>query len=339
MSVNVRELLVGFGKGKQTDISTANLVGATWRLNKLNTAPLNPQYITEDDAAEAGKGHEFATQTFKSHVLVGPHSIEKYISSEWVAWCAAFGLGNVVKTGTTNLVYTCTPTVPATSGIELPYFSYIEQTRPGGSAIFDNMYVGCRLKSFMASIQSGPGRSASKMTAEFVGSGLITTPSAITLPARTAEKELPGASLALTILGTNYVTLKSIVSLDWGWDNAPREETGFFPGSGTQAGYAVKGRIENGDRIPMLKFVTRVRVGAPEFTTLQDLTTGTAVITQTFDANNSYTATFQQMGFRVVELGETNGLMTLSVEASPQFHASNGVLTVVANTNIDGICQ
>lgn len=338
MSVNVRELLVGFGKGKQTDISTANLVGTIWRLNKLDTTPLNPQYVTEDDAAEAGKGHEFATETFKSHVLVGPHSIEKYISSEWVAWCAAFGLGNVVKTGTTNLVYTCTPTVP-TSGIELPYFSYVEQARPGGSAIFDKMFVGCRLKSFLASIQSGPGRSAAKMTAEFVGSGLITEPSAITLPAKTAEKELPGASLALTIIGTDYVALKSVVSLDWGWDNAPREETGFFPGSGTQNGYAVKGRIENGDRIPMLKFVTRVRVGSPEYATLRNLTTGTAVITQTFDANNSYTATFHQIGFKVVELGETNGLMTLSVEASTQFHASNGVLTVVSNTNVDGICQ
>ena len=36
MPANIRELLIGFGKGKQTDIATANLVASIWQLKKLN---------------------------------------------------------------------------------------------------------------------------------------------------------------------------------------------------------------------------------------------------------------------------------------------------------------
>lgn len=339
MSVNARELLVGWGKGKQSDIDTANLVGAIWRLNKINTAPLDPQFITEDDAAESGKGHEFATATYKSHVLIGPHPIEKFLSSEIMAWAAAFGLGACVKTGSGPYVYTCTPQVPATAGIETPYFSYIEQIRPGGSAIWDKMYPGCRVAGFLVSLITAPGRASSKITIDMVGSGKITEPSAITLPAKTTEKELPAASLAFTSISVNYVSLKCIISLEWGWNNNVRESTGFYPGSGTQSGYAKKGRIENGDRMPVFRFVARCRVGTPEYTLLIALTTGTAVITQTYDADNTYTATFHQLAYKSVQIGDDEGLVTISVEGSPMYHTSNGVLTVVATTAVDGICD
>ncbi len=42
---NTRELLIGFGKQKQTNISTANLVGGIWRLNKLNVQLANPNGV------------------------------------------------------------------------------------------------------------------------------------------------------------------------------------------------------------------------------------------------------------------------------------------------------
>ena len=65
MSANIREILIGFGKGKQTDIATANLVANIWQLKRLNAALANPKLNTESDAEEFGKGHEFATQVFK----------------------------------------------------------------------------------------------------------------------------------------------------------------------------------------------------------------------------------------------------------------------------------
>src|ERR1017187_7837880 len=47
------------------------------------------------------------------------------------------------------------PTNPA--GLELPYFSFVQQIRPGGSAVLDEMLVGCAVKSWKLSIKTiGP---------------------------------------------------------------------------------------------------------------------------------------------------------------------------------------
>ena len=55
MSANIREILIGFGKGKQTDIATANLVANIWQLKKLNAALANPKLNTESDARSLAK--------------------------------------------------------------------------------------------------------------------------------------------------------------------------------------------------------------------------------------------------------------------------------------------
>lgn len=342
MSLNAltREIQVGFGKLRQTDIATDAIAAECWKLNKLNADYVNPQFITEDNAAEYGKGHEFATESHKSHVKVGPFNLEKYLSAEIIAWACGFGLGSPTKSGSTpNFIYTCVPLVKTTAGLELPYFTFIEQIRSGADTILDRAYVGCALNSFEVNVVTGPGRGSSKITMQMLGSGKITEPSAIELPAATVEKLLPSASLALSIISVDYITLKDIVSLAWGWNNNLIEDTMFYPGSGTQDGYAIGGRIESGDRTPTLNFVVRVHKDSAEYTKLMAQTTGTAVITQTYDSNNTYTATFQQVGFTAVDMGEANGIVTVSVRCSVQSHATNGVLSVVAKAATDGICD
>src|SRR5579885_2659376 len=128
----------------------------------------------------------------------------------------AFGLAKVVKSGTApNFTYTCTPLFPANGdAAELPYFSFVEQIRPGVGVVVDRMAVGCVVEGWTLSIGSGPGRANSKINVEFVGSGKYIEPSGITMPAATVEKLLPSASLALTINGVNYVSNKNIVSLE-----------------------------------------------------------------------------------------------------------------------------
>lgn len=342
MSVNalMREILVGFGKERQADIGTAAVAAECWTLNKLNADMVNPQFINEDDAAEYGKGHEFATAVYPSHVKVGPFSVQKYLSAEIMAWAAAFGLGDVTKSGgPTHFVYTCAPLDKVADGLELPYTTFVEQIRPADGTIVDRAYIGCALNSFEVNVTTGPGRGSSTINMSLIGSGKITEPSTITLPATTTEKLLPAASLALTVISIDYVTLKDIVSLRWGWTNNLIEETMYYPGSGTQDGYAKGGRIESGDRTPFLSFVVRVHESSAEYTKLKAQTTGTAVITQTYDSNNTYTATFQKVGFRTVDMGESNGIVTVGVECSPQYHSSNGVLSIVAKVSVDGICD
>ena len=342
-TTRMQEVLIGFGKGKQTDIATANLVANVWQLRKLNAALANPKLNTENDAEEFGKGHEFATTTFKTSWDIAGQ-IEKYLSAEIAAWAMAFGLGKVVKSGTTpNFTYTCTPLFPANGdATELPYFSFVEQIRPGAGSVIDRMAVGCAIESWTISIGSGPGRANSKIAIEFAGAGQLTEPSGMTLPAATLEKLLPSASLALTINGVDYVTSKNIVSLETSWKNNLRMDAGFYPGSGFQtpndaATGAIRGRLEFGNRQGGLKFTARFDNASAELTKLKAQTTGIATIVLSFDANNSLAITWQKVAFATAEVGETDGIVTVSVDATPLYDATNGVISAVAKCNVDSI--
>jgi hypothetical protein len=344
-TTRLQEILIAFGKGKQTDIATANAAANMWQLRKLNAALANPKLNTENDADEYGKGHEFPIQSFQTSWDVNG-TLEKYLGAEIGAWAMAFGLGKVVKSGATpNFTYTCTPLIPANGdAAELPYFSFVEQIRPGAGVVVDRMAVGCVVEGWTITISSGPGRANSKITVEFIGSGKYTEPSGIAIPAATVEKLLPSASLALTINGVNYVSSKNIVSLETTWKNNVLVDAGFFPGSGFQTtgdgtSGAIRGRLEFGKRQGTLKFVARFENGSTELTKLRNQSTGTAVILLSYDPNNSLELTWQKVSFAMAELGETDGIVTVSVECLPMWDATNGIVSAVAKCNVDGICQ
>src|SRR5512135_2575545 len=344
-TTRLQEVLICFGKGKQVDIATAQAAAAMWRFTKLNASLANPKLATENDADEYGKGHEFPTQTFKTAWDVGV-TLEKYLGAEIGTWAVAFALGMVVKSGGPNYVYTSTPLIPANGdAAELPYLSYVEQIRPGAGVVVDRQAVGMAVESFQISVGSGPGRANSKISVELVGSGkVVDTATGITMPAATAEKLLPSASLTLSINGVDYVTNKNIVSLETGWKNNLRMDSGFFPGSGFQtagdgASGAVRGRLEFGNRQGNLRFMARFQNGSDEYTKLKAQTTGTAVITLAYDANNSLDLTWQKVAFQTVEIGETDQILTVAVECTPMYDANNGILTAVAKCGVDGICQ
>ncbi|MBA3972650.1 MAG: hypothetical protein C0504_00370 [Candidatus Solibacter sp.] len=338
-------MLICFGKQKQTDIATANTAGQMWQLRKLNAQLANPKLNTENDADEYGKGHEFATQSFQTSWDAGS-TLEKYLSAEIAAWAMAFSLGKVVKSGTApDFTYTSTPLFPANGdAAELPYFSFVEQIRPGAGVVLDRMAVGCAIEGWTISIASGPGRANSKITVEFVGSGKLTEPSAIVVPAATLEKLLPSASLALSINGVNYVSSKNVVSLETSWKNNILLDAGFFPGSGFQTAGdatsgAIRGRLEFGKRQGTLKFVARFENGSSELTKLKSQTSGTAVISLAYDATNSLEITWHKVSFATAEVGETDGIVTVAVECLPMWDATNGIVSAVAKCGVDSIGQ
>ncbi len=338
----LQEILIGWGKSKQTNISTANTAAGIWRLGKLNSQIVNPRLNTENDAAELGKGNEFPLTVYKtSWDVVG--QIEKYTSAEFAAWAMIFGLGKSTKTGTPpHYIYTCTPLDPLVDGLELPYFSYVEEIRPGASEVLDNIMIGCAIESWALSVKSGPGRVNSKLTVDFVGSGNHNNNSGIVMPAATAEKLLPSSSLACTINGVDYVTAKNLISLDATWKNNLKLDDGFYPGSGFLTGGdaasgAIRGRLETGTRECSLQFLARFVNGSLEITKLKALTEGTAVVTLQYDAENLLTLTFQRVIFAVAELGETDGVVTVQVTCTPLWHTTNGILTAVGRCEVDGI--
>jgi hypothetical protein len=344
-TTRLQELQICFGKQKQTDIQTANTAVQMWQLRKLNAQLANPKLNTDNDAEEFGKGHEFAVQSFQTSWDVNG-TLEKYLSAEIAAWAMAFGLGKVVKSGTApNFTYTATPLIPsAGDDAELPYFSFVEQIRPGAGVVLDRMAVGCVVEGWTISIGSGPGRANSKITVEFVGSGKFAEPSNIVIPGATLEKLLPSASLTVSINGVNYVTNKNIVSLETAWKNNVRADGGFYPGSGFQTpgdatSGAIRGRLEFGNRQGTLKFVARFENGSSELTKLRSQTSGTATIGLSYDANNSLEITWQKVSFATAEVGETDGIVTVSVDCLPMWHETNGIVAAVAKCGIDNIGQ
>ena len=181
------------------------------------------------------------------------------------------------------------------------------------------------VESFQISVGSGPGRANSKITVELVGSGKVTdSATGITMPAATAEKLLPSASLTLTINGVDYVTNKNIVSLETGWKNNIRMDAGFFPGSGFQTAGdgstgAIRGRLEFGNRAGNLKFVARFdeRIDGVHEAQGADHRHGGHHLQ--FDANNSLELTWQKIAYSVVEIAETDQILTVAVECLPMY--------------------
>ena len=344
---NINELMDGWSYGQQTNITTPAAQTAIWRLTNLNTKPWAKVPVNEDDRAEIGKGHEFPTQLFKSHYNMPMYEISKYCSSEFLAFVMAFSLGNVTAVAGTGATppttYTIVPAMGATNptGLELPYFSFVQQMRPGASAILDEILIGCAIKNWKLAIKNSPGRASATLVAECVTTGQYLTPSGITLPtgAQQLHEFNAGMVTALTINGINYLaggSGKNFVSLDASWENNFRP--GFFPGSGEQDGFQIQGRFEWGDRSFAVQFVVRVQAGSAEYGNLVNQVIGPATITFTRDANNVFTMDIQSMGFNVVELSNTDGIATMQVTGVQLYDPTNGLVTMSITTPQAGIC-
>jgi hypothetical protein len=337
MPARIQQLILGLGKDKQADIATA---GATFmRFKKIDASVTTARPVFENDAAEIGKGHEFITQTFPSHYEIG-NRIDKYASAEFVTWAAAFALGNVTVTGTTApYTYTIVPIDPGTT-LELPYFSIVEQVAEGGGKAVDNLYIGNAIEDFTYQFNYGPGRGSSKLTVNWVGSGKLTTPSLIVVPALVPENNMLAGSMTLTVNGVDYVSAKRVLSGSIGWKNNLMLNAGFFPGSGMQNGLQIRGRLEVGARVPSFQFTTRLLAGSSEYAALVAQTTGTASLSVNHDTGNSVTFNFPQMAFQVVENTEADGIVAVTVTGAPQYNTTaNTVFSITTKCGIAAIAQ
>ena len=91
---------------------------------------------------------------------------------------------------------------------------------------------------------------------------------------------------------------------------------------------------------PTFNYVARYNSGSTELATLLALTTGTAVVGLTYGSNDTFAGTWQQMAFKVVELGDVDGIVTVSVTGEPQYNATNGSLQCRYSKSSTGqICQ
>lgn len=339
MPANIRETIIGIGLVKQADLTTANITADFRRWNKLNGGLMDASLGTESDADEIGKGHEFATALYKTGWDVSG-SFEKYLSAEWLSMVLAFAFGKSTVTGAGPYEHGIELLDPLDGGIELPSFSVVEQIRPGGNSVVDRMAVGCAIEEFTLSLGTGPTRASSKLSCNFIGSGILIEPSNIVLPAAPiTENLLPAAGLSLSLNGIDYVSNKSLVSLELTYKNNHDANSGYFPGSGFQtpgdgSSGAVRGRLEHGDRVLGLRWVARYEHGSSEYTKFKALSSGTGTIGLAGANGVSATITLQKMAFGSVKIQETDKFVTAAVEASVLYHPTNGLVNAVISNGL-----
>lgn len=337
MSVNVRQTALAVGIVDQADLVTANSNAELFRLTKTNAQIAEVGYNVEDDAGDIGKDDEFAANTFLSHKDTR-FSLEAYLTSEHAAFAFAYGLGLSTDSAPEAGAYRHTAT-PIVSTIDMPSFTLLERIPASGTAVLDRALLGCVVDSWAIALNSGPGRQNSRITIGCVGTGQETLPSGLTLPAATALHGLNAGSATIVINGNNYISSKRIVSLEMGFNNNMRLDQGFYPGSGTDDGFAIRGRMEHGDRTAFLRFVVRSEQGGDEFTKTIAQTEGTAVVTVTGAIAAGATAhdlsvTFHRVTFKTTTLADDNGILTTNVECAVLKHSTNGLITAYATNTI-----
>jgi hypothetical protein len=344
---NIRETKIGFGFKPQADLPTPNVATDLWSLTKVNPALATVTPVTEDDANDIGKGDEFPTQLFpvsKDTAL----SLEKYTSSEALAWAFCFATGKATKTAAgTGWTYAAVPSDPVVNCINVPPFTYVEQIRAEPDSIIDRALVGLVINDFVLTMESGPGRANCRLVINCVGTGKTIEPSGITIPTVTAEHFLNAASATIT-LGTppiDYVALASFNSMEFRWNNNIRLDTGFYPGSGTQSGFAIRGRMEYNNREISLSFVARALKGSPEYFNLVGLTEGPVTITLsgatigTGPSKHGMTINGPRAVFNSVVVGDAEGIVTVNcgVRFLKPTDGVTPIITMSATTTKDGI--
>lgn len=333
MPTRVQSLAYGLGSAKQANIGTAS--GTFNRFRKLNMDIHTLDYKTENDKDEIGKGNEFITQVFPvAWDLQG--RIEKFGSAEFTLWAWAYALG--IPGGSAG-TYSITPIDPGTT-LELPYFSVVQQLQEAGSPAIDEAYLGCSVESVETIFNYGPGRQSLKTNCDIVGSGQHTIPSGVTLPAVLAENYMLSSSAAITINGVDYVSNKTALSGTMGWKNNLLLNAGYFPGSGLVTNAAVRGRIEIGNRVPTLTFTCRLLNTSAEFAALVAQTTGTAVLTFTFDPSHNITFTYPSISYETVQRTEADGIVAVTVSVAPKFDTvTSTVLTVSGQCGVTDLSR
>jgi hypothetical protein len=273
---NIQETKIAFGFKAQGDVATPNLLTEMWSLTKVNPALSVVSPINETNALDIGKGNEFPSQVFPSHQDAST-ALEKYVSSEFMAWLFCFSTGQAVKAPAgTGFTYTATPNDPAVTCINLPCFTWDEQIRPTPNSVIDRALIGCVVGDWTLTMSSGPGRANCRVACTLPGSGRAQSPGLSPLPAVQAEHFLNAAGATITINGIDYVLSQSFISLEFRWNNNVRLDTGYYPGSGTQNGFAVRGRMEYGVREMTLNFVARAQKGSLEYNNLINQVEGPA---------------------------------------------------------------
>lgn len=329
---DIREIKMAIGFHKQTALQTALVAADTWSLRQTNRAVGQPEFVTENDKDDLGKGTPFATQVFKtSQGAVFPW--EGRLTSEAAAMLGVFGIGlNAKTTADIGFKYSCKPSVLLTASPDMPATTIVQAIRQGGSDVFDFGLIGMCCEEFTLSLTSSPGRDNATFRSQWIGCGKYASPSTITIPAVTTEHSLSsGAATVITLNGVNYISNARFLSFEMTYKNNIRLDSGYYPGSGSQSGFQLRGRMWRGDPQVTGRYTALFENGSTELDDFLAQTEGTGQITiqgaAMGTAYHKLDINLHRIVTQNVQIGDQNGLVSITADIAFLEHSSNGVLT------------
>lgn len=356
MPARTQELKIGIGFNRQTNtgtktastaqLQTALAAGNLWNLglNAFNV-PF-PVFAQEDDSAFFGKGNEWIEQIFPTSIDA-PWEWPYFLTSQNWAQVIAFALGKVTETSPASGAhkYVCTPLDPAADGVNLPATTIVAGIRQGtGDEILDLALIGAVCSGFTLKVQRGPGLANTSLISRWAGCGKHTQNSGIAIPARSTEVRLgAGSASVLSINGVDYLANARFVDLEFAYDNAPALNAGYFPGSGSQSGYDVRGRMRYGKRAMSLKWSCELESDSVELANLlagvegpaSFAITGPLITGSTFHKAEISLPRVRHKGY---SLGDAEGFTICQVETDILNDATSGPVILTATTDKAGIC-
>ncbi len=337
---------------QQPDLVTPCLAASMWSLRQTNTDLIQAQPTNEDDANDLGKGI-YITQTFPEFIASGGNWNGRF-TSEAAAMLVLFGMGSDTASNvTTSSVsggtqYVVESYQPILEGLGMPAATMLFQIRTGGSAITDKLLTGMVCEEFGFEWKIGPGRDNAVFTSTWVGTGKFTKPSSYTMPAIYQEHSMNAGTLDTITLthntgfsapDFNYVTNLRFVNLNFKWKNNFRDNSSYFPGSGQQSGYQLRGRMRRG--VPTLTLTADVEAdsGSSEEDWLLAQDEGTLVVQSTSATSpHQLNLTFHRVIPRSVPIQDADGIASYKVDFSVAQDTSTGkVLTATATCAQAGI--
>jgi hypothetical protein len=333
----LQELRFAIGFKKQSDLTTALVAGDMLSLRQTNRDLMQSVPINESDKDDLGKG-VYSTTLFKSN-LDGRGPWNGRLTSEAAAILASFGIGaNSKAVSGGGFKYTCDAPVFATAGLDLPVTTALVQVRTGGAAISDKALIGMACEDFGFQFSLGPGRDNAQFTSNWIGTGKYAKPSAIVMPDIYDEHSLnAGGITELTLVGFDYLANKRFADVQFSWKNNIRERSAFFPGSGSQNGFQLRGRMRRGSPEIRLSATVECDSGSSEEDALLALTEGTGTITCAGATDNSLKLSFPRLRVKASPIGDSDGIAAYKIDYEILEHPTDGVLSIEATCLQDDI--
>lgn len=356
MPARTQELKIGIGYKRQTNtgtktataaqLQTALAAGNLWNLGLSAFNVPFPQFQQEDDAAFFGKGNEWIDTIFPTS-LDAAWEWPYFLTSQNWAQVIAFALGKVTETtpaaGASQ--YVCTPLDPATDGVNLPATTIVAGIRQGtGDEILDMALIGAVCSGFTLKVSRGPGLQNTSLVSRWAGCGKHSNNSGIAVPERTQETRLgAGSATALVIDGVDYLANARFVDLEFTYENAPALNAGFFPGSGSQSGFDIRGRMRYGRRSMSLKWSVELESDSAELAALLAGTEAAAqlVVTGPLIAGSTHHKAqidLPKVRHKAYAMGEAEGFTIANIETDILNDTTLGPVILTAITNQAGIC-